>query len=280
MPALDRRAAALLLGAALLAVTACAPGADQGTATPSPAASASPAPSTSPTAGPSPTASASALGDAREGEPLTVGQVTVWLSGSAALRDRGEDDAQIDVVLEVAPGSGPTPVLATEEGVEVELLGDGSAVLRDTTGVVGGVASPAVTRQDGQPASALQVGRTGVLTLAPSPASLDTGTTAATATLWLGGRAVESLDWVDRADEGGRSLAVVPTPWARRAGSAGVEAVWAEVAALDEETRGAAMYDQLLCHAIGAPDKASWNLEPWRPDVGILDTLASRCNPS
>uniref|UniRef100_UPI002028F971 DUF2599 domain-containing protein n=1 Tax=Actinotalea sp. C106 TaxID=2908644 RepID=UPI002028F971 len=84
----------------------------------------------------------------------------------------------------------------------------------------------------------------------------------------------------ERADEGGRSLAVVPTAWARQAGSAGVEAVWAEVAALGEEASGNQMRDQLTCHALGAPDKASWNLEPWRPDVGLLETLAALCNPT
>ena len=36
---------------------------------------------------------------------------------------------------------------------------------------------------------------------------------------------------------------------------------------------------QGLAHALGAPDKDSWNLEPWRPDVGLLATLTARCNP-
>jgi hypothetical protein len=40
------------------------------------------------------------------------------------------------------------------------------------------------------------------------------------------------------------------------------------------------MHDQLVCHGIGAPDKATWNLEPWRPDVGLLAVLAAGCNPS
>ena len=32
--------------------------------------------------------------------------------------------------------------------------------------------------------------------------------------------------------------------------------------------------------AIGAPDKATWNLEPWRPDVGLFAVLAGACNPT
>jgi hypothetical protein len=40
------------------------------------------------------------------------------------------------------------------------------------------------------------------------------------------------------------------------------------------------MRDQLACHALGAPDKATWNLEPWRPDVGLLLIMAAGCNPT
>ncbi len=40
------------------------------------------------------------------------------------------------------------------------------------------------------------------------------------------------------------------------------------------------MHDQLTCHALGAPDKETWNLEPWRPDVGLLAVLAAACNPA
>ena len=46
----------------------------------------------------------------------------------------------------------------------------------------------------------------------------------------------------------------------------------------DADTNG--MNDQFLCHALGAADKATWNLEPWRPDVGEMATLAARCNPT
>ncbi|CPU68017.1 Protein of uncharacterised function (DUF2599) [Mycobacteroides abscessus] len=59
------------------------------------------------------------------------------------------------------------------------------------------------------------------------------------------------------------------------AGSAGTQVVAAEPEA-DTPT----MHDQLVCHAVGAPDKATWNLEPWRPDVGLLATMSARCNPA
>ncbi|MFF2269158.1 DUF2599 domain-containing protein [Cellulosimicrobium cellulans] len=94
----------------------------------------------------------------------------------------------------------------------------------------------------------------------------------------LGTRAVRTTDWGER--EGGRSLAVDPTAWARAAGQAGQELVWAQVVAAEPEVDTPTMHDQLVCHAVGAPDKATWNLEPWRPDVGLLATMAARCNPT
>ncbi|WP_253705761.1 DUF2599 domain-containing protein [Cellulosimicrobium sp. 72-3] len=93
----------------------------------------------------------------------------------------------------------------------------------------------------------------------------------------LGTRAVRSTGWGER--EGGRSLAVDPTAWARAAGQAGRELVWAQVVAAEPEADTPTMHDQLVCHAVGAPDKATWNLEPWRPDVGLLATMSARCNP-
>ncbi|WP_244286023.1 DUF2599 domain-containing protein [Cellulosimicrobium cellulans] len=94
----------------------------------------------------------------------------------------------------------------------------------------------------------------------------------------LGTQAVRSADWGER--EGGRSLAVDATAWARAAGRAGQELVWAQVLAAEPEADTPTMHDQLVCHAVGAPDKATWNLEPWRPDVGLLATMAARCNPT
>ncbi|MGN6240866.1 MAG: DUF2599 domain-containing protein [Cellulosimicrobium cellulans] len=94
----------------------------------------------------------------------------------------------------------------------------------------------------------------------------------------LGTQAVRSADWGEQ--EGGRSLAVDATAWARAAGRAGQELVWAQVLAAEPEADTPTMHDQLVCHAVGAPDKATWNLEPWRPDVGLLATMAARCNPT
>ncbi|MFB7888630.1 DUF2599 domain-containing protein [Cellulosimicrobium cellulans] len=94
----------------------------------------------------------------------------------------------------------------------------------------------------------------------------------------LGTQALRGTDWGER--EGGRSLAVDPTAWARAAGQAGQELVWAQLVAAEPEVDTPTMHDQLVCHAVGAPAKATWNLEPWRPDVGLLATMSARCNPT
>ncbi|QAY71942.1 DUF2599 domain-containing protein [Xylanimonas protaetiae] len=92
------------------------------------------------------------------------------------------------------------------------------------------------------------------------------------------GPALESATWGER--EGGRSLIVVPAPWVRTSGDlAAVDALWAEVLAVHPDADTPGMEDQLVCHALGAPDKDTWNLEPWRPDVGLVAVLQARCNP-
>jgi len=101
---------------------------------------------------------------------------------------------------------------------------------------------------------------------------------AGTATLVFGADPLVKEHWTTQ--EGGRSLAVVPAPWVRTGGLAAQDALWAAVVAKVPEADSKTMHDQMLCHALGAPDKASWNLEPWRPKVDSLTMLAAGCNPT
>lgn len=96
------------------------------------------------------------------------------------------------------------------------------------------------------------------------------------ASLWLATQAVESLAWGTR--EGGRSLAVTPTPWARSGALAAEAGVWAALSA-DPDAAAPTMRAQLDCHLLGARDKATWNLEPWRPEVDAATMIATSCNP-
>jgi hypothetical protein len=102
--------------------------------------------------------------------------------------------------------------------------------------------------------------------------------------------------WAVRGDEGGRSLQVTPAPWVRaaarlalsdisnventQAALAAVDQLWAELKEKEPGADSLGMYNQLACHLLGAPDKDTWNLEPWRPEVDFIATVAAQCNPN
>ena len=158
-------------------------------------------------------------------------------------------------------------LLAAPEGADLRLHDDGSVLLVPL--------EPAAP--DGLGLAPLTTGTLELLAPDLLAVRADPAAPDAAVDLRFGRTAVASATWGEA--EGGRSLAVVPTAWARAAGEAGTELVWRHVQAVagDEATPG--MHDQLVCHGLGAPDKASWNLEPWRPDVGLAATLLALCNP-
>jgi len=116
----------------------------------------------------------------------------------------------------------------------------------------------------------------------------------------VGRDAAESATWGEA--EGGRSLAVTPTAWGRAGGMTVMAYGWPSVVALapdvdtgadpaantgtrvdaDADAEGVrdSMRKQFRCHALGAPHKATWNLEPWRPNVSFAEFVAARCNPN
>jgi hypothetical protein len=231
-----------------------------------------------------------------DGAAVTSGEVTlaVWPPVGLAASAPDEDGAVVlQVPLpQVADGTTavlPVATLVAPEGMTLDALSDDSTVVRGADGgVVAALTAPVLTGEAA--AAGLRVTVTGAddgtiawsvtrpvrtdgsVETDPSPAGTATATFAATA--------VRSATWADRDDEGGQSLAVVPATWARSGSLAAEEAVWAQVVSIAPDADLPTMRDQLTCHTIGAPDKASWNLEPWRPEVGLLATLAARCNPA
>jgi len=105
-----------------------------------------------------------------------------------------------------------------------------------------------------------------------------TARTTGAAKIWFTGSAVAKTEWGNR--EGGRSLAVTPTDWARVGSLAASELTWSQLIADEPEADSPTVHEQLSCHELGAPDKATWNLEPWRPEVGALEMISARCNPT
>jgi hypothetical protein len=177
-------------------------------------------------------------------------------------------------------------VLVAPDGMTLDVLEDDSAVVRDGAGaVVAALSAPALAGDAAGSGAVLAVDARddGTVTWSVIRPVRTDGTVeppaSGTVTATLAATAVRSATWSVRDDEGGESLAVVPADWARRGGVAAEEAVWAQVVALAPDAGTQGMHDQLTCHMIGAPDKASWNLEPWRPEVGLLATIGALCNP-
>ncbi|KRD35664.1 hypothetical protein ASE27_12770 [Oerskovia sp. Root918] len=213
-------------------------------------------------------------------------------AGTGAASDSSAGGATTGTTDGTADDPTATATLELVSPADGSLLrnGDGSISVLDAAGTpLGGLSAPEATEPSG---SAV---RAGVLVVAPTRAEVrvkaagatpsgTAGTTASappedvTVTTWLGAQGVRSATWGNR--EGGRSLAVDPTPWARQSGLVGEETAWAQLVASEPEADSSTMRDQFDCHALGATDKKTWNLEPWRPDVGFLATAAARCNPT
>lgn len=200
------------------------------------------------------------------GVGLTSGDLTLSytvMSGTSALTPTMDDDGAVTIQLDPS-GPGDTILLAPPEGDTAEALGDGGVLIRDAAGsAIGGITSTGLD---------VTVESDGLIAYRPV-------TAPATVNLTLATVAVRSAKWRDIDDEGGRSLAVVPSTWARGGGLAVDALLWAQLVAVQPEADSQAVHDQLSCHQVGAPDKESWNLEPWRPEVGLVQTLLARCNP-
>ncbi|WP_040835297.1 DUF2599 domain-containing protein [Nocardia brevicatena] len=93
---------------------------------------------------------------------------------------------------------------------------------------------------------------------------------------------IDHVEWVQAVD--GPRLLVHPSPAGRRTTFPGSdERAWREVLTAAPNANTAGMRDQFICHWVWArlvtPDKPTWNLEPWRPNVGYDATVEAACNP-
>jgi len=252
-------------------------------------------PTTTRTSPPAPTPSAvpaadpAALAEAARtaGTPVRAGDLTLRAAAPlTAVTVTAQDDGSAVLTFAVAPAPDTEPgdgtdadrlaaVLAAPPGLGFDVRTDRSVALTGSTGTVVGALPPArVVDAAGNRLSARLAARAG------DPTLLDVlvgAGPAGAATLTFGATPLVSAVWGDR--EGGRSLAVVPATWVRTGGVAAQEALWSALVAAEPDADSTSMHDQLTCHALGAPTKDSWNLEPWRPAVDSLTLLATRCNP-
>lgn len=212
-----------------------------------------------PGTGPEPAPSTpSTPSDRDQTKTLTIAGVDLAITGTSVRIGDVRDDGTLRVTVR------GTPSYATDTaGAEVDENGDRSVLLLSD-----GAPVAALTRVDTPPDEG------------SAPDGEGSASPRGPTVLLVGTDALGSAVWAQREGEGGRSLAVVPEPWVRGAGDAALDLLAAQVVAVAPEADSATMRDQLRCHHIGAPDKASWNLEPWRPDVGLFGTVAARCNPT
>jgi hypothetical protein len=94
---------------------------------------------------------------------------------------------------------------------------------------------------------------------------------------------IEHIEWAKFGDAD--SLRIYPSDAGRQASTHLVspDEAWAEVLALAPTADVPGMRDQFVCHwrfaEFAEPGKASWNLEPSRPEVDNATMVWSLCNP-
>jgi hypothetical protein len=104
---------------------------------------------------------------------------------------------------------------------------------------------------------------------------------------YLGFDMIKSAAWEHHTE--GWTLKVTPTGWARfnaggyLPGVAGWNELYAKYRNRGLNTNLDGMRDQFICHqqvvALRAPNKPTWNLDEWRPNVSYLQTVNASCNP-
>jgi hypothetical protein len=265
-----------------LALAACSPADRVPASSPTAAATASPAP----------TADRADLAEVARtgGVAVQSGAVTLLVAALAApVGTEPQDDGSIVLTVPVDAGAWAGTGAASRRvaaavvapvDLRFEARPDRSIAVVASTGAVVGALSPlAVVYGAGAGAGAglprgagLRVGAdASVLDVVVDPGA------AGAATVIFGATPLVSAEWGER--EGGRSLAVVPADWVRVGSLAAQDALWSAIVAGAPDADSATMHDQLTCHALGAASKASWNLEPWRPEVDSITLVAARCNP-
>lgn len=217
---------------------------------------------------------------------VTVGDVVLDVSSRKAAEVREDElgPGTRTVTLSLAPEGSARLSLTSPGALDVD--SDGSISVLDGNGTpVAAIGAP-TPPSDAEVAPRIKVTDIDATQARlkiddPAPASgsgeATTRTEPVTVTFVVGTEAIESTAWGE--NEGGRSLAVDPADWARRAGEAGLDLIRTQLVAAEPEADSDTMEHQLVCHAVGAMDKETWNLEPWRPDVGLILTATAHCNP-
>jgi hypothetical protein len=233
------------------------------------------------------------------GLPLAAaGSAKVAASGAVVYSDTGRSaaagvrvfDSGVQIATVLGSASSPRSFsypLTLPAGAHIQSLDKGGLVFVSADGnALGGFAAPWATDANGKTvATTYQVQGNTVVQQVQTDAST-AYPVVADPYLWID--LISSASWSYHSGYGW-TLEVTPTTWARaQAGSYLVGTYdWNELyskyknSGLNTNLNG--MRDQLICHqvvvAVVSPTKATWNLDEWRPDVGYVQTVNSRCNP-
>jgi hypothetical protein len=217
---------------------------------------------------------------ADDAKPLSTGAVVYDNNDGSATVPVVKTDGSVSINTTIAGPDAPTvyryPITVPDGGM-LRLNDDGSVSVVDVNGSYTSGFSPAWAKD----ATGMAVGTHYELDGNTLIQVVDHTTSGVTypvvADPWFGFATIDHVHW------SGGTLEVYPTWWGRHTGVAARWAAWGEVVKKAPSANHDNMRDQFFCHwdvvRLVAPNKASWNLDNWRPNVGYWATVRANCNP-
>ncbi|MBB6174849.1 hypothetical protein HNR23_004909 [Nocardiopsis mwathae] len=169
--------------------------------------------------------------------------------------------------------------LDVPEGSSLELTSDGSVVVLDAQGeFVGGVAPPWAKDAQGTPVPTHYELDGTELVQVVEHRSEDV-VYPVVADPYLGIKLISKVQTVN--EKKGKRYKVTPTLYGRTMPVLAHRPAFQEVQDIAKIKFRQNLYDQFRCHPLSgiAIVKGTWNLESWRPNVGLAKTMAKKCNP-
>ncbi|GIG41719.1 DUF2599 domain-containing protein [Cellulomonas phragmiteti] len=215
-------------------------------------------------------------------EALVADDGTVVFEGAASVDAAVQvmEDGSVRMQTVLHDASAPREFsydLSLPEGSTARLLDGGSVLVTDEAGAfVAGVAAPWAADATGR-ALATHYRLEGS-TLVQVVDVDDDAVYPVVADPWLGIALIKSV--VKTSSTQGTIYKVTPTAYGRVATELALWATWTESVSKGVPNRQN-LQEQLICHPMSyvARVKSTWNLDTWRPTVGLAKTIAASCNP-
>lgn len=223
--------------------------------------------------------------EAEDAQLSPDGEIALYPAQSAddaAMTVETFEDGSVRIQTVLASSESPrefTYELSVPAGGRIVVEADGSASVLDAEGLwVAGAGSPwafdaagneVATRYEARGDSLVQIVSPGEGVQYPITADPVLG-------IWLISKVVK-----DTSPSQGTTYRVTPTLNGRAASSIYYGVLWSDAKA--KGLPNVSKYkDQLLCHPMSqlAIFKSTWNIDSWRPDVGLAKTIAAACNPT